>query len=53
MDSFDAGRLPRRLVWSEVLDMLDIAGCASVDELIVALEQYRADPPLPNEAVTL
>lgn len=42
---------PRRLVWSEVRDLLDIAACDSVDELIVALERYQADPPLPNEPV--
>ncbi|WP_162621788.1 hypothetical protein [Microbacterium suaedae] len=40
---------PRRLVWSEVRDLLDLAACDSVDELIGALETYRADPSLPNE----
>lgn len=45
------GSRPRRLVWFEVRDLLDIADCASVDELLFALEQYRDDPPLPNEPV--
>lgn len=43
--------MPRRLVWSEVRDLLDIAACDSVDDLIMVLEEYRADPPLPNEPV--
>lgn len=43
--------MPRRLVWSEVRDLLDLAACNSVDELIGALELYQADPPLPNEPV--
>ncbi|NHI16889.1 hypothetical protein [Microbacterium excoecariae] len=43
--------MPRRLVWSEVRDLLDIAACGNVTELIEALEQYRADPPLPGEDV--
>lgn len=45
--------MPRRLVWSEVRDLLDIAACESVDELLVALVEYRDDPPLPNEPVDL
>lgn len=43
--------MPRRLVWSEVRDLLSIAECDSVDELLVALKQYRNDPPLPDEPV--
>ncbi|WP_158685466.1 hypothetical protein [Microbacterium halophytorum] len=43
--------MPRRLVWSEVRDLLDIAACVDVDELIGALREYQADPPLPNEPV--
>lgn len=31
--------------------MLDMAGCVDVGELIAALEAYRDDPPLPDEAV--
>lgn len=31
-----------RLVWSEVRDLIDMAGCGSLDELIAALEAYRA-----------
>lgn len=43
--------MTRRLVWSEVRDLLDIADCEDVDELIGALELYRDDPPMPNEPV--
>lgn len=43
--------MTRRLVWSEVRDLLDVAGVSSIDELLVALERYRSDPPLPNEPV--
>ncbi|WP_268866085.1 hypothetical protein [Microbacterium sp. ZXX196] len=43
--------MPRRLVWSEVRDLLDIAACDTVGELIGALEQYRADPPLPDQPI--
>ena len=43
--------MTRRLVWSEVRDLLDIADCEDVPELIRALEAYRDDPPLPNESV--
>ena len=43
--------MTRRLVWSEVRDLLGIADCEDVPELIRALEQYRDDPPLPNEPV--
>lgn len=43
--------MPRRLVWSEVRDLLDIAACDSVDELLHVLTEYRDDPPLPNEPV--
>lgn len=50
MDESDAPT-PRRLVWSEVRDLLDIADCISVDELMIALEQYRDNPPLPNEPI--
>lgn len=53
MDDLDAGTQPRRLVWSEVRDLLDMTGCVDVAQLIGALEQYRADPPLPGEAVPL
>lgn len=42
-----------RLVWSEVRDLLSVASCETVDELIDALTAYRDDPPLPNEAVDL
>ena len=42
-----------RLVWSEVRDLLLVAGCDDVSELIAALEQYREDPPLPGELVGL
>lgn len=43
----------RRLVWSEVRDLLSIAAVDSVDDLIFVLEEYRADPPLPDEEVDL
>lgn len=43
--------MPRRLVWSEVRDLLDIAACDSVADLIRVLEEYRDDPPMPNEPV--
>ena len=45
--------MPLRLVWSEVRDLLDLAECDSVTELIGVLEEYRADPPLPNAPVDL
>ena len=44
-------RMPRRLVWSEVRDLLDVAACDTIDELLEALRTYQADPPLPNEPV--
>lgn len=43
----------RRLVWSEVRDLLSIAAVDSVDDLIFVLEEYRADPPLPDEEIDL
>lgn len=43
----------RRLVWSEVRDLLSIAAVDGVDDLNVALQEYRADPPLPDEEVDL
>lgn len=43
--------MPRRLVWSEVRDLLDVAACVDVDELMMALRAYQADPPMPNEPV--
>lgn len=46
----DAGLTPNAEV-SEVRDLLDIADCEDVPELIRALEAYRDDPPLPNEPV--
>lgn len=46
----DAGLTPNAEV-SEVRDLLDIADCVNVPELIRALEAYRDDPPLPNEPV--
>lgn len=36
------------LTWSEVRDLLSVAGVGTVDELITALEEYRADPPPPQ-----
>jgi hypothetical protein len=36
------------LVWSEVRDLLAVAGAEDVDELIRMLEACRADPPLPR-----
>ncbi|GGO59202.1 hypothetical protein GCM10010910_01610 [Microbacterium nanhaiense] len=53
MDDLDAGYPPRRLVWSEVRDLLDMTGCVDVAELIGALEAYRDDPPFPNEPIPL
>ena len=43
--------MPRRLVWSEVRDLLDLAACDNIDELLEALRVYQAEPPLPNEPV--
>lgn len=43
--------MPRRLVWSEVRDLLGTTGCDTVEELQEALQQYLDDPPIPNEPV--
>ena len=39
----------RALVWSEVRDLLDVAGVDSIEELITALGDYRAEHPAPTE----